>query len=135
MKIIRLASKIRLWLDDERDPKNLEIQQKFGARGDEIWVKNVGEALSYIQTGNVEYISFDNDLGEGLKEGKELANWIEKEAYYKRLPRLSWEVHSQNPPAHKEIIQTMQNADKFWQEDNDVHKNEENKEYALSFPN
>ena len=113
---MRLASGIRLWLDDERDPKIPEIQQKFGAKGDEIWVKTVEEAMRHIQSGNVEYISLDNDLGEGLKEGKDLANWIEKEAYFKRLPRMSWAVHSQNPPAHKEILRAMQNADRFWQE-------------------
>ena len=34
---------IRLWLDDERDPRTPEIQQRFGAAGDEVWVRTVGE--------------------------------------------------------------------------------------------
>lgn len=119
MKLIRLASKIRLWLDDNRDPKDPEIQKKFGARGDETWVKTVEEALKYLQSGNVEYLSFDNDLGEGLKEGRHLAAWVEEQAYYKKLPKFAWAVHSTNPSGAKEIIQAMQNADRFWQEDRD----------------
>ena len=115
---MRLASKIRLWLDDERDPKDPKIQQQYKAVGNEIWVKTVEEALPYFQSGNVEYISFDNDLGEGNTEGKKLAEWIEEQAYYKKIPRIQWMVHSQNPAAAKEILRAMQSADRFWEDNN-----------------
>ena len=54
---------IKLWLDDERDPKNPIIQNLFGAEGDEVWVKTAYAAIQYLRQGNVESISLDHDLG------------------------------------------------------------------------
>jgi hypothetical protein len=104
---------IELWLDDERDPKDSKIQKQFGANGTEIWVKSVPEAIKYLSYGNVSYISFDNDLGT-VEEGYDLATWIERKAYNKEIPKLSWNIHSQNPSASLRIEQAMKNADKYW---------------------
>jgi len=106
---------IRLWLDDERDPKDPQIQKDFGAKGDELWVKTVEESIEQIKSGNVVYLSFDNDLGEGLKEGRHLAQWIEEMAYHKKIPIIQWTVHSKNYPASINIIMAMKNADKYWE--------------------
>jgi len=105
---------IRLWLDDERDPKDPTIQKEFGAQGDEVWVKTVEEAISYLQNINVSHISFDNDLGEGNKEGHELATWIEEQAYNNKIPPLTWSIHSKNPPASEKIRAAMTKANEFW---------------------
>lgn len=116
MKIFRIASNgIKLWLDDNRDPQDPQVQKLFGSTGDEIWVKTIEEAKSYISQKNVESISFDNDLGEGIEEGYVLAKWIEEEAYFGRMPKIQWRVHSQNNVRNKEIFQAMTNADKFWE--------------------
>ena len=77
---------IKLWLDDNRDPKDPKIQNLFGSTGDEVWVKTMDEAIKYILQGNVEFISFDHDLdneGENPSEktGYDLANWIEEKAF------------------------------------------------------
>lgn len=104
---------ISLWLDDERDPNDSSIQEDFGARPGMIWVKTVPAAKEILKTGKVTYISFDNDLGQP-EEGRHLANWIEEEAYYGRLPKILWMVHSKNMSAVKQIIMAMKNADKFW---------------------
>jgi len=115
MNWYKIASEnIRLWLDDERNPNSPEIQAQYGAQGNEVWVKTVDEAINYLKQGNVEHLSFDNDLGEGEKEGHLLANWIEEQAYLKQIPRLQWNVHSQNPPASAVIVSAMTQADKFW---------------------
>jgi hypothetical protein len=119
MKIIFLKksiSSVKLWLDDERDPTNIFIKENFGSSGDEVWVKTVEEAKDIISKGNVSSISFDNDLGEGNTEGRELAKWIEEEAYFKRIPKLQWRVHSMNNVAGPEILRAMNNADRFWNE-------------------
>ena len=113
-KMAKSNKYIRLWLDDERDPTRPEIQNKFGAQGNEIWIKTVDEAIEYLKQGNVEHISFDNDLGEGEKEGYQLAKWIEEQAYLKQLSKIEWNVHSQNPPASLSISAAMSQADKFW---------------------
>ena len=115
MTIYKIASGIRLWLDDNRDPKDPKIQQLFGAKGDEVWVKTVSEAKDHILHSHVGFISFDNDLGLE-EEGSDLASWIEEMAYYKKLSRIEWTVHSRNAVESKNIYMAMMNADKFWEE-------------------
>lgn len=113
---LKLASVIRLWLDDERDPSDPEIQKRYGSNGTEIWVKSVDDAINCLQKGAVKHISFDNDLGEGQKEGRHLAAWIEEQAYFKKIPSLEWNIHSENPNGRQEILMAMSNADRFWSE-------------------
>jgi hypothetical protein len=115
VKLYKLLTTIDLWLDDQRDPKSPENQQRYRAKGTEIWVKTVEEAIEYLMKGNVRSISFDNDLGEGLKEGRHLAAWIEEEAYFKRIPKLMWSIHSENPEGRNQIMVAMSNADRFWE--------------------
>lgn len=110
---------IDLWLDDERDPTNPKIQQQFGAKDNEIWVKTVPEAIKYISQGNVASIAFDNDLGT-KEEGYDLAKWIEGKAYNKEISRLRWSIHSQNKPAALRIEKAMENADKYWDKNNEL---------------
>lgn len=115
MKIYKLSSNINLWLDDERDPSNPDTQKLFGSNGSEIWVKTVEEAIPFLEKGLVASISFDNDLGEGKREGKHLAAWIEEQAYLKKIPRLKWKIHSKNPNGKYAIMMAMLNADRFWE--------------------
>jgi len=110
-------NQIRLWLDDERNPRSPIIQEKFGSSGDEIWVKTPQEAISYLKRGNVSFISFDHDLGGELK-GLEVANWIEEKAYNKELDRIEWRVHSQNPIGNADIVRAMESSDRFWEDTN-----------------
>lgn len=105
---------IKLWLDDERDPCSRAIQNYFGADGDEVWVKTAGQAIHYLKQGNVVSISLDHDLGSGAGTGLDVAKWIEEQAYYRTLPRLSWSVHSMNPVGRRDIARTMKKADEFW---------------------
>lgn len=119
MKIFKLSQTqnnqhIHMWLDDNRDPKDPENQRRYGAKGNELWVKTIEEAQPYIERGEVASISFDNDLGLPT-EGKHLARWIEDQAYWKKIPPMEWHVHSENSVAKKEIIAAMSNADRFWE--------------------
>ena len=85
----------------------------FGAEGDEIWAKTASVAINLLKQGNVEFISFDHDLGTS-DTGLTVAKWIEEQAYLGKLPKLDWIVHSMNPVGAKSITQTMNKADKFW---------------------
>ena len=105
---------MRLWLDDERDPAVWCALEESGAEKDMVWVKTVEEAKELLMTGDVTFISLDNDLGFNQKEGSILSSWIEEQAYFKKLPRLKWAVHTANPVAHKYITMAMKNADGFW---------------------
>jgi hypothetical protein len=109
----KAKSGIRLWLDDGRDPKDPDTQEKFGAKGDEVWVKTVPEAIEYLTKNNVVSISLDNDLGQP-QEGYDLAKWIEEKAYWGELKRLEWRVHSKNNSKAPFIVMALQKADEFW---------------------
>ena len=107
---------IRLWLDDERDPKNPQIQKLFRSQGDELWVKTAPEAIKMLQQGNVTFIDFDNDLGPPeAGEGRHVADWIETQAFHGRLKPLTWRVHSMNIIGSEKIYTAMTSADRFWQ--------------------
>lgn len=105
---------MRIWLDDERNPKDPYIQSEFGSEGDEIWAKTAQVAISYLKQGNCEHISLDHDLGMAAT-GLDVAEWIEEQAYLGNLPKLQWSVHSLNPVGKKNITQAMTKADEYWE--------------------
>ena len=82
------SSGISLWLDDERDPTDPNIQNGFGSLGNEIWVKTAPEAINILSGDNVTSISLDHDLGEPEAEkgnGNDVATWIEEKAFHGEL--------------------------------------------------
>jgi len=108
-------SVIHVWLDDERDPTEPAIQRGSGARGDEIWVKTVPEAIALLQQGNVASISLDNDLGEGLEEGYKVADWIEEAAFNGEIQPIELKVHSANPSRADYMRKAFESIKRFWQ--------------------
>lgn len=73
-------------------------------------------ALIVENNGSILILSLDNDLGEGLKEGKEVMKWIEEKAFLneiKPIPILL--IHSQNNVAVSEMIIARDNAFKYWE--------------------
>ncbi len=86
----------KLFLDDERFPVG------------EGWavVRSVAAAQDWVLVnGSPGYVSFDNDLGYGLPEGRDFANWlIERDLDVGGLPPdFNFYVHSQNPVARDAI--------------------------------
>lgn len=77
-------------------------------------VKTADEAIMLLAEGNVTHISFDHDLGTGNGDGYEVAKYIATSAFFNSMPPLEWSVHSANPVGRKNIIDTMENAEKFW---------------------
>lgn len=107
---------IKLWLDDERLPP-YEVTCFSGFVSEWLWVKKAQDAIAWLQTGLVVQISFDHDLGpkEHYGDGYEVAKWIEERAYFSKMPRLKWDVHSGNPVGRDNIRAAMKNADIYWQ--------------------
>ncbi|MFA5071237.1 MAG: cyclic-phosphate processing receiver domain-containing protein [Candidatus Pacearchaeota archaeon] len=103
--------KIRIWLDDVR---SIPTHPTYTAIGFTHICKNYEEAISLLETGDVVYLDFDHDLGEGLS-GYDVACWIEKAAFEKRIQKLEWSVHSQNPTGARNIVRAMQKAEKYWE--------------------
>jgi hypothetical protein len=95
---------IKIWLDDIRPmPKE----------GYDLWCKTAQECLQAVKSGNVDYISFDHDLANSLT-GYWVATNIEDMAYFGRVNRIGWDVHSDNPAGRRNITQAMESAERFW---------------------
>lgn len=89
---------MRLFLDDERMP----------AGDPSTWViaRSFEEAVVCVeQRGMPAFVSFDNDLGPGAREGWEFARWlIERDLDTGALPAdFAFQVHSQNPVRRQDI--------------------------------
>ncbi len=112
---------MKVWLDDERDPQQKNIQNQFGATADMVWAKNYTEAIKLLLQGGVTHIDLDHDLGIGCYDGNDVAMWIEEQAHKGTLKRLTWEVHSMNPAGRREMAASMRNADKFWEQHENDH--------------
>lgn len=101
-----MEQKIKIWLDDIRPMPSWFTH----------WCKTPEEAITLLDTGNVEEISFDHDLGfPEPRNGHMVAMYIEGLAYFNKIPRLSWRVHSANPVGERNIQLAMISADRFWQ--------------------
>ena len=110
--------KIKIWLDDERDPKDEKTKELFRSKGDEVWIKNSIECIELIDQNrdNIELISFDHDLGIGCGTGMDVVNWIEKEVYTNGLPPFEWRLHSQNVVGCRNMMAALKNCNKIWLE-------------------
>ena len=92
MVLIRKEAVMKIWLDDLRPPPKgffhvrtlLELQTLLASSLDVI-----------------EVMSFDHDLGDGEKDGYQIAKWF-AENYLERWPLVT-RVHSANPPGAANI--------------------------------
>ena len=87
---------MRVWLDDRRPP--------YPNPEEWIWVRTPAEAIELLETGEVNVLSLDHDLGltEGEREltGYDVVTWIEwAVATEKFVPPRTIRVHSSNASA------------------------------------
>lgn len=96
---------MKVWLDDIRPkPSNFDIS-----------FTTAQEMISFLEQNAVTEISLDHDLGDDAAgTGYDVAQWIEEQAYYNLLPRLKWNIHSQNPVGIAKMKTALKNADRFW---------------------
>lgn len=91
--------KMKIYLDDVRDcPDGY------------ILCRTAEEAIEYIKTGKVKFISFDHDLGEVPLSGYDVATFIENMVQQKEISCPCWSIHSSNPIGRKRIQQAMMSA-------------------------
>ncbi|MCA8992889.1 MAG: hypothetical protein KDA88_12950 [Planctomycetaceae bacterium] len=102
-----------VWLDDERNPENLRVQELFGAEPGMIWVKTADAAISRLKSNSVAWISLDHDLST-TSTGYDVAKWIEERAYSGELQRLMWSIHSANVAGARAMRHALESAERFW---------------------
>lgn len=108
-------SRIRIWLDDERNPNDPMVKKLFLSTGNETWVKTAEKAIALLSTGKVCELSFDHDLGCPNATGLQVANYIEQEVTQGNIPMPLWRIHSKNPVGAKAIVRAMKNTEKIVQ--------------------
>ena len=87
-----MFEKVNIYLDDKRE-----------APGCFIRTSTVQETINLLMKhkGNVGILSLDNDLGEGLEEGRKVVDWIDEQ--FRTDPDFilpdAIDVHSANGPA------------------------------------
>ena len=85
---------MKIYLDDTRD-----CPYSAG------WViaRSADECIELLETGFVDELSLDHDLGEG-KSGYDVIKWIEKEVYTNNfIPPQKMYCHSANPVGRQSI--------------------------------
>lgn len=98
----KMKEKIRLWLDDVRDPVY------FGRLG-WVWVKTYQEAIDAFEKYDVIEASLDHDLtkeqtlgfGDSEKTGYDVVCWMEENHIF---PVEGVTVHSANPSGAKRMV-------------------------------
>ena len=111
---------MKMWLDDIRPtpfpPRDYRTSYPFDENAPyDFHCVNAEEAISVIDGGNVDFISFDHDLGQG-KTGYDVAKHIEEGAHNGTLHPIYYKVHSANPVGAERIHLAMESAWKAWRE-------------------
>lgn len=133
-----------LWLDDVREPYRYVNNYLDGSRLPKkpngtlqnniafyngfkqkykptfVWVKNFEEFVNYIETNGVpEFVSFDHDLGYGLKKGAVCAQWLKDYCQENNLPLPKFYAHSANRHGRKKINTILGGDEDLLKEDID----------------
>ena len=104
---------MKIWLDDIRV-----------APDGFLWIKTAEECVEIVKSGNVTFIDYDNDLGEG-HDGYWVASQIERMAMSNKICPISWKIHSDNPCGRLNITAAMTSAERFWEQNaNTSHTND-----------
>jgi hypothetical protein len=113
---------MRLWLDDERDPKEWlpHISWWRGRDPEElaewVWVKAAPEAIALLESEDIVEASLDHDLGDSAEvgDGYMVATWIEEKAATDdsyRPPILH--VHSSNVGGRQRLEAAVASIERF----------------------
>lgn len=94
----------KVWLDDIRRPP------------DDSWVVLTNGVQFYewlntiYQTGQIDFISFDHDLGDDSPNGSTLARALVNRCLDYGIVIPSWSCHSSNPDGRKNIESVMRSG-------------------------
>lgn len=111
---------MRIFLDDRRDPPIFNRITGEMEKWDMV-CRNIDEILPLVRSGQVTFISFDHDLGQGEdRDAIVVAKEIERLAAKNAIPPIDYSIHSGNVIGAGNIDAAMKSAWRFWKE----HENE-----------
>lgn len=93
---------MKLWLDDLREPP-----------AGWVWVRTPEETIAQLETGEIDELSLDHDLGIWDESGHEqtgydVLRWIEQRVATAGMQPPKLTVHSANPPAHDRMQRAIE---------------------------
>ena len=96
-----MLKKYRLWLDDVRPiPEWMENSNCIWYDTAEAMIANMDRLNRLFSLDEIEFISLDNDLGEGRIEGYEVLDWLES----LQIPiNFGIHIHTSNPVARERM--------------------------------
>jgi hypothetical protein len=96
----------KIFLDDIRVPTDIYPETN---NGEWLIIRNLTDFKSAIESRGIpSYISFDNDLGDNMEEGKDAAKWMVYEKYLD-ISKMDFIVHSANSSGVREYIEGLFN--------------------------
>jgi len=101
-----MKMRYKIFLDDLRVSTDIYPDAK---EGEWTVIRTLGEFKAMIEENGVpDYISFDNDLGESLEEGKDAVKWM---VFEKGLDtsKMGFKAHSANTAGVREYIEGLLN--------------------------
>lgn len=102
---------MKIWLDDQiNDPACPARHTPVGFVG----YSSALDAIKAINKGIVTYISFDHDLGDNKFSGYIVARFIEKNAFFGKINKIEYDIHSANPVGAMNIKKAMESAERYW---------------------
>lgn len=104
--IVNFCKNLKVYLDDER-----ETPEGFHR------TYTVEETIEFIKAnnGHIHTISLDNDLGSGYKEGREVLNWLEEQAFNGTILPIKYIIiHTGNSYAMQQMMQARYNCFRYW---------------------
>lgn len=98
--------KYRLWLDDMRPiPEWMDNSNCVWYISAEGLIKDLERIYNLFSLSDIEYISLDNDLGEGCLEGYQVLDWLES----LQIPiPFGIHIHTSNPVARERMRAIIQ---------------------------
>lgn len=95
---------MKIWLDDER-------------RAPEGWVRifHVIDAINLLESGEVDEISPDHDLGEHMN-GYQVLERLERMVVFNKMEPPIIHIHTANPVARKRMEQAVKSIERFCRE-------------------
>lgn len=96
----------KIFLDDLRIPTDIYPKTE---NSEWLIIRNLQDFKAMINDRGVpDYISFDNDLGDSLEEGKDAAKWMVYEKWLD-ISNMNFLVHSANASGVREYITDLLN--------------------------
>lgn len=94
----------KIFLDDIRVPTDIYPKTN---NDDWLVIRNLTDFKNIIETRGIpDYISFDNDLGDSMEEGKDAVKWMVYEKWFD-ISNMDFMVHSANSSGVREYIEAL----------------------------